>query len=150
MDPSEKWVELKEATGDAGKILKQNRHRFEVTSKNLVAACIREKGPRVTHNTSEKKNRTQNPLLPYTRSEIALPLVIGERVIGAIDVQSTKTADFSLEIVETMQNMAGQVTTSLENARLFQETQQRIREMRVIQQQYLREGWGDGLTILKR
>ena len=149
LDPSEKWIELREATGDAGKILKQNRHRFEATSKNLVAACIREKGPRVTHNTSEKKNRTQNPLLPYTRSEIALPLVIGERVIGAIDVQSTKTADFSLEIVETMQNMAGQVTISLENARLFQETQQRIREMRVIQQQYLREGWGDGLTIQK-
>ena len=149
LDPSEKWIELKEATGDAGKILKQNRHRFEVTSKNLVAACVREKGPRVTHNTSEKKNKAQNPLLPYTRSEIALPLVIGERVIGAIDVQSTKTEDFSLETVETMQNMAGQVTISLENARLFQETQQRIREMRVIQQQYLREGWGDGLTIQK-
>ena len=43
LDPSEKWAELKEATGDAGKILKQNHHRFEVTGKSMVAACIREK-----------------------------------------------------------------------------------------------------------
>ena len=85
--------------------------------------------------------------MPYTRSEIALPLIIGDRVIGALDVQSTKTADFGLEIIETMQNMAGQVTIALENARLFQEAQQRIREMRVIQQQYLREGWESGLAF---
>ncbi len=147
LDPSDKWAELKEATGDAGKILKQNHHRLEVTSKSMVAACIRERGPRIAHNTSEEKNRFENPLLPYTRSEIALPLLIGDRVIGALDVQSTKTADFGLEIIETMQNMAGQVTIALENARLFQEAQQRIREMRVIQQQYLREGWESGLAF---
>jgi GAF domain-containing protein len=41
-----------------------------------------------------------------------------------------------------MQNMAGQVAVALENARLFQETQLRINEMRAIQQQYLIEGWG--------
>jgi GAF domain-containing protein len=147
LDPSEKWAELKEATGDAGKILKQNHHRLELTSKSMVAACIRDRGPRIAHNTAEEKNRFENPLLPYTRSEIALPLIIGDRVIGALDVQSTKTADFGLAVIETMQNMAGQVTIALENARLFQEAQQRIREMRVIQQQYLQEGWGSGLSI---
>jgi len=147
LDPSEKWAELKEATGDAGKILKQNRHRLEIAGKSMVAACIRERGPRIAHNTTEEKNRFENPLLPYTRSEIALPLIIGDRIIGALDVQSTKTADFGIEVVETMQNMAGQVTIALENARLFQEAQERIREMRVIQQQYLREGWGSGLAL---
>jgi len=149
LDPSNKWAELKEATGEAGKILKQNHHRFEVTGKSMVAACIREKGPRIAHDTTEEKNRFENPLLPYTHSEITLPLIIGDRVIGALDVHSTKTADFGLEIVETMQNMAGQITIALENARLFQEAQQRIREMRVIQQQYLQEGWGSELSIQK-
>jgi len=149
LDPSEKWAELKEATGDAGKILKQNHHRLEVTGKSMIAVCIRERGPRIAHNTAEEKNRFENPLLPYTRSEITLPLIIGDRVIGALDIQSTKTADFGLEVIETMQNMAGQITIALENARLFQEAQQRIREMRVIQQQYLREGWGSELSIQK-
>ncbi len=147
LDPSGKWAELKAATGDAGKILKQNHHHLDVTGKSMVAACIRERGPRIAHNTSEEKIRFENPLLPYTRSEIALPLLIGDRTIGALDVQSTKTADFGLEIIETMQNMAGQVTIALENAHLFQEAQQRIREMRVIQQQYLREGWEGGLAF---
>ena len=142
IDPGEKWAELKEATGEAGKVLKQNHHRLELTGKSMVSASIREKSPRISQNTSDEKQRIENPLLPYTRSEIALPLVAGDRVLGALNVQSTKTADFGLEVIETMQNMAGQVAIALENARLFQETQLRINEMRTIQQQYLIEGWG--------
>lgn len=142
IDPGEKWAELKEATGEAGKVLKQNHHRLELTSKSMVATSIREKAPRISQNTSDEKQRVENPLLPYTRSEIALPLIAGDRILGALNVQSTKTGDFGLEVIETMQNMAGQVAIALENARLFQETQLRINEMRAIQQQYLVEGWG--------
>jgi GAF domain-containing protein len=82
-----------------------------------------------------------NPLLPYTRSEIALPLVAGDRVLGALNVQSSREADFGPQVIETLKNMAGQVAIALENARLFQEAQQVIQEMRAIQQQYLLEGW---------
>jgi len=142
LDPGEKWAELKEATGDAGKVLKQNRHRLEITGKNIVAIAIREKAPRIVQSTSDDKQRIENPLLPYTRSEVALPLLAGDRVLGVLNVQSTKTSDFGLETIETMQNMAGQVAITLENASLFQEAQLRINEMRVIQQQYLVEGWG--------
>jgi len=141
IDPGEKWAELKEATGEAGKVLRQNHHRLELTGKSMVATSIREKSPRISQNTSDEKQRLENPLLPYTRSEVALPLIAGDRVLGALNVQSTKTADFGLEVIETMQNMAGQVAIALENAHLFQETQLRIAEMRTIQQQYLVEGW---------
>ena len=142
IDPGEKWAELKEATGEAGRVLKQNHHRLELTGKSMVSTSIREKSPRISQNTSDEKQRIENPLLPYTRSEVALPLIAGDRVLGALNVQSTKTEDFGLEVIETMQNMAGQVAIALENARLFQETQFRINEMRAIQQQYLIEGWG--------
>ncbi len=141
LDPSEKWAELKEATGEAGKVLKQNHHRLEIAGKSMVALSIREKSPRIVQNTSDEKQRIENPLLPYTRSEIALPLIVGDRVLGALNVQSTRVSDFGLETIETMQNMAGQVAITLENASLFQETQLRINEMRTIQQQYLVEGW---------
>jgi GAF domain-containing protein/HAMP domain-containing protein len=142
LDPSEKWVELREATGEAGKVLKQNHHRLDLAGKSMVATCIRERTPRISQNTSEEKQRVENPLLPYTRSEVALPLIAGDRVLGALNVQSTRTADFGLQVIETMQNMTGQVAIALENAHLFQETQVRIREMRAVQQQYLLEGWG--------
>lgn len=139
--PGEKWAELKEATGEAGKVLMQNRHRLEITGKSMVAGCIRDRSPRISQNTSEERQRVENPLLPYTRSEVAMPLIAGERVVGALNVQSTRAADFGLAVIETMQNMAGQIAIAMENARLFQEAQQRIKEMRAIQQQYLLEGW---------
>ena len=141
LDPSGRWAELREATGEAGRVLKQNRHRLEVSGKNMVGAAIRERVPRIAQVASEEKQRFENPLLPYTRSEIALPLMVGERVLGALNVQSTREADFGPQVIETMKNMAGQVAITLENARLFQEAQQIIKEMRAVQQQYLLEGW---------
>lgn len=141
LDPSEKWAELREATGQAGYVLKQNRHRLDIAGRSMVANCIRERAPRIAQNTAEEKQRYENPLLPYTRSEIALPLIVGDRILGALDVQSTKPADFGVDAIETMQNMASQVAVALENARLFQEAQQSINELRSIQKQYLFEGW---------
>ena len=141
LDSSEKWAELKHATGDAGRVLRQNHHRLEVAGKNMVGLAIREKTGRIAQIASEEKQRFENPLLPYTRSEIALPLIAGDRVLGALNVQSMKEADFGPQIIETMQNMASQVAIALENARLFQEAQQVIREMHAVQQQYLAEGW---------
>jgi GAF domain-containing protein len=141
LDSSGRWAELKEATGEAGRVLKQNRHRLEVSGKNMVGAAIRERVPRIAQVASEEKQRFENPLLPYTRSEVALPLMVGEHVLGALNVQSTREADFGPQVIETMKNMAGQVAITLENARLFQEAQQIIKEMRAVQQQYLLEGW---------
>jgi GAF domain-containing protein len=141
LDPSGKWAELKEATGEAGRVLKQNHHRLEVSGKSMVGAAIREQSPRIAQVASDEKQRMENPLLPYTRSEIALPLMVGNRVLGALNVQSTREADFGPQVIETMSNMAGQVAIALENARLFQEAQQVIRELRTVHQQYLLEGW---------
>jgi GAF domain-containing protein/HAMP domain-containing protein len=141
LDPSEKWAELREATGQAGNVLKQNRHRLEISGRSMVAGCIREKTARIVQNTAEEKPRLENPLLPYTRSEVALPLMIGDRVLGALNIHSTRTADFDAETIETLQTVASQIAAALENARLFQEAQQSIQELRAIQKQYLLEGW---------
>lgn len=141
LDPSGRWAELKEATGEAGRVLKQNRHRLEITGKSMVGAAIRDRSPRIAQIASLEKQRFENPLLPYTRSEIALPLIIGDRILGALNVQSTKESDFGPQVIETMKNMASQVTIALENARLFQEAQQMIMEMRAVHRQYLLEGW---------
>jgi GAF domain-containing protein/HAMP domain-containing protein len=141
VDTSGKWVELREATGEAGRVLKQNHHRLEIAGKNMVGTAIRELTPRIAQVASQDRQRFENPLLPYTRSEIALPLMVGDRVLGALNVQSTRESDFGPQVIETMQNMAGQVAIALENARLFQEAQQIIKEMRAVQQQYLLQGW---------
>lgn len=143
LDSSEKWAELREATGDAGNVLKQNHHRLEISGRSMVGTAIRERSPRIAQIASEEKQRYENPLLPYTRSEIALPMIAGDRVLGALNVQSTRESDFGLHVIETMQSMAGQLAIAMENARLFQEAQHSIHEMRTIQQQYLLDAWND-------
>ena len=143
LDSSGKWAELKEATGQVGNVLKQNHHRLEASGWSPVANCIRVKKPSIAQKTMQDTQKFENPLLPYTRSEIALPLIVGGRVLGALNIQSTKPDDFREDIIETMQNLAGQVAVALENARLFQEARRSIDELRSIQRQYLLKGWSN-------
>jgi GAF domain-containing protein len=90
---------------------------------------------------STQFGRSENPLLPYTRSQIVVPLIIGDRVIGALEMHSSKENTFSQQDADTYQNMANQVAIALENSRLFTEAQQSIREMSATQQQYLQGMW---------
>jgi len=135
------WAELRNATGDAGRVLRENKHRLEVDGKNMVGTAIRERQPQVVMDTVGNHVRFDNPLLPYTRSEIALPLIVGDRVLGALDAQSTKDSAFDPEDIETLQTMANQIAIALENARLFQEARQNLQDMHAIQQQYLLDTW---------
>ena len=98
--------------------------------------------------TEVNQIRLENPLLPYTRSQLALPLLIGDTVLGVIDMHSTKDNTFTSQDVDAYQNMANGIATAIENSRLFQEAQQSLAEMRATQRQYLQSAW-DSLTIEK-
>ncbi len=141
LDGTGKWAELKSATGEVGRVLRESRHRLAVDSKSMVGTAISQREARIALDVGQEPVRFNNPLLPYTRSEIALPLIIGDRILGALDVQSTREAAFGQEDIQTLQNMANQVAVALENARLFQETNQRIQELQATQRQYVREAW---------
>jgi GAF domain-containing protein len=141
IDASGQWAELKVATGDAGKVLRENKHHLDINGKNAIGTAIRTKQARIITDTGPDSVRFDNPLLPYTRSQIALPLIIGERVIGALDMHSTKENAFSQQDADTYQNMSNQVAIALENSRLFTEAQQSINEMSATQQQYLQGVW---------
>jgi GAF domain-containing protein/HAMP domain-containing protein len=141
LDTGNRWAELKGATGEAGRVLRESRHKLAVDSKSMVGAAISQKQARIALDVGLEPVRFNNPLLPYTRSEIALPLMVGDSVLGALDVQSTRESAFKQEDIETLQSMANQVAIALENARLFQETNQRLQELQTAQRQYLRETW---------
>jgi GAF domain-containing protein len=140
-DTSGQWAELKVATGDAGNVLRENKHRLDVNGKNAIGSAIRTKQARILSDTGPDPVRFDNPLLPYTRSQIVLPLTIGESVIGALEMHSTKENAFQQQNADTYQNMANQVAIALENSRLFTEAQQSIHEMSATQQQYLEGVW---------
>ena len=140
-DISGQWAELKFATGEAGKVLRENKHRLDVNGKSAVGAAIRTGQARIVQDSGVDPVRFDNPLLPYTRSQIVLPLALGDRIIGALEMHSTKENAFSQPEVDTYQNMANQITIALENSRLFTEAQQSLSEMSATQRQYLQGAW---------
>ena len=106
----------------------------------MIASAINNQQATIA-NSKNTSTRSTNPLLPYTKSEIALPLIVGDRALGALDVQSTREGAFNPQDVDTLQGMANQVAIALENARLYQESQKNLEEMQSIQKQYLLEAW---------
>ena len=141
VDEKGEQAELHSATGDAGRVLKENKHHLRIGGNSMVGMAISTREARIALDVGAEPIRFENPLLPYTRSEIALPLSIGDRILGALDVQSTKAGAFGPQEIETLQGMANQVSTALENARLFQTIQNNLREMQALQRQYVLESW---------
>lgn len=143
ISPDGSWAELRSATGEAGAALKVQRHRLAVGGKSMVGSAINLRQARIAHDVGLEAVRFNNPLLPQTRSEIALPLMVGKRVIGVLDAQSTEANAFDAENTETLLGMANQVAVALENARLYQEAQDALREIRSNQQSQLSQDWSD-------
>ena len=145
ISPDGSWAELRGATGEAGQELKEKKHRLALSGQNMVGSAISLREARIAHDIGSEAVRFNNPLLPHTRSEIALPLIAGGHALGALDVQSTRENAFSEDVTETLQGMANQVAVALENARLFQETQQALKEIRTSQKAQLSKDWDEAL-----
>ncbi len=141
VDETGQDARLYSATGEAGRVLKENKHHLRVGGNSMVGMAISTAKPRVALDVGAEPVRFENPLLPYTRSEIALPLTIGDRVLGALDVQSTKAGAFGPQEIETLQGMASQVAVALENARLFESAQKSVEELESVERQYVIDAW---------
>jgi GAF domain-containing protein len=96
---------------------------------------------RIALDVAEDTAFFDNPDLPHTRSEIALPLKVGDQVIGVLDVQSREAAAFSDDDVGSLQTLADQVALAIENARLLEEGRERLRESNALLDQYGWQGW---------
>ncbi|HET6789382.1 MAG TPA: GAF domain-containing protein, partial [Aquabacterium sp.] len=141
LDENGERAVLREATGEAGRLLKENRHSLPVAGQSMVGTAIAGRRARIALDTETEAVRFANPLLPYTRSEIAVPLIVGQRVLGALDVQSTSPNAFGQAEIDTLQGMANQVALAFENARLFQESQKNLADLEAVQRQYISSAW---------
>ncbi len=141
LDEMGEFAVLREATGQAGQTLKERGHKLQVDGQSMVGAAINKRQARIALDVGQEAVRFDNPLLPHTRSEIALPLVVGDRVIGALDVQSTQAAAFDQASAAVLQSMADQVAVALENARLFQQAQASLKELELANRLLSQQGW---------
>ena len=116
VDSNNEFAVLREATGETGRQLKERNHKLPINGTSMVSTAITTRRPRIALDVGEERIRFANPLLPNTRSEIALPLLAGDRVFGALDVQSTQEAAFDKPGAEVLQTMADQIAVALNNA----------------------------------
>ena len=121
---------LREATGDAGNEMKRNQHFLPVGSKSIIGYVTGSGETLVANDTTTDLTHRPNPLLPDTLAEAGIPLKIGSRVIGALDIQSTEINSFHEEDIAVLQTLADQIAVAIDNARSYELAQKAVTEIR--------------------
>jgi PAS domain S-box-containing protein len=132
IDPKTAMAVVRESTGEAGKALKARQHQLAVGSKSLVGQATVSREPVVVQDVTQDLTHFKNPLLPDTRAEAVLPLISADRVIGALDVQSTLPNAFATEDMAILATIADQLAVAIQNANLFDRTARQARRERLV------------------
>lgn len=124
LDEMREYAILRQSTGDAGRKMLQDGHRLAVGSKSIVGQVTALGQPLVINDVTQDPTHLPNPLLPDTRSEMAIPLQVGDRILGALDVQSTQVDAFHAEDIQVLTILADQLAIAILNTELFTTTQE--------------------------
>ncbi len=143
VDEKTEWAVLTAATesSEGGQRMLARGHKLRVGAQGIIGWTTHVGEPRIALDVGEDAVYFDNPDLPNTRSEIGLPLKIGGRIIGALDVQSTQAAAFGQDDIAVLQILADQIAVAIENARLFQDTQRALEELEDVQRSYVAQRW---------
>lgn len=141
LDDAGQYAVLQAANSSGGQTMLKKSHRLKVGESGIVGFVAKNGKSRIALDVGQDATFFNNPNLPNTRSEVALPLKIRDKIIGVLDVQSEKPGAFTEEDTNTLVILADQVAIAIENTRLLEQTKQALNETRAFYQQNLREGW---------
>jgi GAF domain-containing protein len=143
VDENNSYAVLQAGTGEAGLAMVASKHKLPLSDCSMVGWAVTHRQARIALDVGQEAVRFANPLLPKTRSELALPLIYKDRAIGALTIQSEKSEAFDQEDIIVLQGIADTLAIGFENARLFEETQRNLEEMRVSQRNYISRAWSE-------
>lgn len=141
LDEQKEYAVLRAANSEGGQRMLARQHKLKVGEVGMVGYVTGSGKPRIATDVGEDAVYFQNPDLPLTRSEMTLPLIVGDQVIGALDVQSTVSNAFTQEDIELFSTLADQVAIAIQNNLLYQETTRALEESRALHRQYLLQEW---------
>ncbi|MCS6908823.1 MAG: GAF domain-containing protein, partial [Anaerolineales bacterium] len=130
LDEEGQYAVVRESTGLAGEEMKRRGHKLAVGSRSIIGYVTQHGEPLIVNDVSQSDIHRFNPLLPETKSELGIPLKIGDKVIGALDVQSTQVNAFSPDNVSILQLLADQIAIAISNAQAYELSQKAVEEMR--------------------
>ena len=128
LDKDEIWAELRAGTGEAGQQMLEAGHRLRVGGDSMIGQSIAQREARIALDVGEEAFHFDNPVLPDTHSEMALPLISRDEVIGAMTIQSEERGAFAQEDTLFMQMMADQLANAIQNATFYEETQRALEQ----------------------
>jgi len=141
LDEANEFALLTATNSEGGKRMLARQHRLKVGEQGIVGSVTGSGEPRIALDVGADAVFFNNPDLPETHSEMALPLRAADKIIGALDVQSTEIGAFTDEDVQALSLLADQVSLAIENARLFEESKKALDELQTISRQSTREAW---------
>lgn len=141
---------LRAGTGDVGRQLRQRDFRLPVDRRSINGTAALDQRPIIIPDTSQSGIFRPNPLLPDTQSEIAVPLLAGDRVVGVLDLQSARRYGLSEENLDAFEVLAGQLAIAIENALLFADVRAARSEMEAQVKRGVSEHWQAFLDAIRR
>jgi GAF domain-containing protein len=141
LDSTGEWAELSAASSEGGQRMLARGHRLRVGVEGIVGYVAGRGVHRVALDVGEDAAHFDNPDLPDTHSEMALPLRARGEIIGVLDVQSTEPGAFSGEDVAALQGLADQVAVAISNAQLFQKVEESMETERQAYGDLSRQAW---------
>ena len=135
------YVVLQATSSEGGKKLMERGYRLRVGTEGIVGFVASEKRAHIALDVGNDAVFFDVPELADTRSELAIPLVIHNRVIGVLDMQSTDSQALRYDEIELFQNMADQIAATIENTRMLSESQLVVSQLDVILNEETRQSW---------
>ncbi len=141
LDANREYAVLRAANSPGGKRMLARSHMLKVGQTGIVGYVTSRGEPRIALDVGQDAVFFNNPDLPTTRSEMALPLKVGDEIIGALDVQSELPNAFSEEDLSVFTTLADQVAIAIYNNQLYNETLKALAEAQQLHRQYLQQEW---------
>jgi GAF domain-containing protein len=141
LDEHGEYAVLESANSEGGKNMLERGHRLKVGETGIVGFVTKTHQSRIALDVGLDAIYFDNPDLPETRSEIALPIIAGGQILGALDVQSTEPQAFSEEDSRTLQVLADQLAVAIQNARLFEQSESALEAARRAYAEASRTAW---------
>ncbi|HUI90478.1 MAG TPA: GAF domain-containing protein [Anaerolineales bacterium] len=141
LDDKKEFAVLRASPTEAGRQLIANGHRLRVGEQGIVGRVAATGEARIALDTGADAVYFNNPYLPTTRSEMALPLKTRNEILGILDIQSDQPQAFAQEDIEILQVMADQLATAIESTRLMQRVENQLTEIEQTYQEFTRQSW---------
>jgi len=141
---------LQAGTGKVGAELVNRGHQLLLNTGSINGRAVVEKRSVLISDTTASTTFRPNPLLPETRSEMAVPLMIGERVVGVLDLQDREAGKLNQESLSAFEALAGQLAIAIQNANFLAETEQARAEIESQARRQARSNWIDYMDAIHK